>query len=201
MASRQRENSLEAAYRSAADILKAADPESICLRTGVSYYQGCYYVRFLNSEYEIEMADISFTDHSVILIIQVMILHYLTSSGNTQSHGEFINFQQIEGGMFYYHSFQSKALDKLAAYFTGREDEFIPKAEKIGGTRWKGEGYSVRIPVFPKVDLIFQFYPGDEEFPSDGNILFSDIIENFLPVEDIAFLSGYLVNLLGRAGM
>ena len=72
-------------------------------------------------------------------------------------------------------------------------------AAALGGQKWTTGDHSSVIPVFPRIDVVVQIYEGDDEFPAEANILFSDNIVNFLPVEDTAFLGGWVVSALVRA--
>jgi len=53
--------------------------------------------------------------------------------------------------------------------------------------------------VFPRVEAVVVLFKGDEEFPPEANILYKDDIVNFLPLEDVAVLSGLVAGRLKRA--
>lgn len=193
---RQKENSLIVAYDKAAHILKKSEPDNICKKTGTSYEKNRYKIKFMDSIYEIQMPEVSFLNEKVPIIVQVLILHYMTTMENQPVRGEFINFSSIPGGMFYFRSFKQRALDKLISTFEGRPEKLLSSAKSLGGDKWTTGEYSSIIPIFPKINMVVQYYKGDDEFPPEANILFSDSIVNFLPVEDTAFLGGYLAGTL-----
>ena len=194
----QKENSLLVAYTRAAEILKGANPDAICRRTGATYEDGTYGITFLGAVYEIRLPDVVFTREGTPTIVEVLILHYLTTAENKPAGGEFISFSNIPNGMFYFKSFKQRALDKLVSKFGKKPEQLVAAAAVLGGTTWTAGEYSFIIPVFPKVNLVVQLFEADDEFPAEANILFSDNIVNFLPVEDTAFLGGYLVGALAR---
>lgn len=196
---RQMENSLLTAFDRAAGILRKAEPGKICRKTGARFEGNRYSLPFLERECVILMPEVRFTVPELPVILQVLILHYLTGSGERPVRGEFIGFSDIPEGMFYYRSFRKKAVDKLAALF-GQKPELLEQAGTLlGGRKWTAGDYSSRIPVLPEIDMVVQIYRGDEEFPAAANILFSDCIVNFLPPEDTAFLGGWLVRTLAQA--
>lgn len=199
IASRQTDNSLRTAYVKAAEILKNCNPEKICDKTGVLFRESMFVVEFLGIEYEIRMPDVLFSDSDTLLILQVMILHYLTGDEQYEIKDGFINFQGIPGAMFYFHAFKQRVLNKLIGIIGSHQDRLLSAIGKMGGSSWKGDKYSGEIPLFPRIEMVIQYYPADEEFPAGANILFPDNIAAFLPVEDIVFLSGYVVNRLGKA--
>ncbi|MBI9105986.1 MAG: DUF3786 domain-containing protein [Spirochaetales bacterium] len=196
---RQIENSLLVAYDKAACILENAKSGEICRKTGAIFENGTYKIAFLSGIYEISMPEVRFITKGVPIIVQVLILHYLTSMDENPVRGEFISFRGIPGGMFYFKSFQQRALDKLISNFIKRPEELLEAGASLGGKKWITGDYSVVIPVFPKIDMVVQIFKADDEFPLEANILYSDNITNFLPAEDAAFLGGYLVGILSRA--
>ncbi|MEE8440539.1 MAG: DUF3786 domain-containing protein, partial [Spirochaetia bacterium] len=105
----------------------------------------------------------------------------------------------IPNGMFYFKSFKRRALDKLVGKFGKEPETLITAGAVFSGREWTTGDYSSIIPVFPKVEMVVQIHEADDEFPAEANILFSDNIVNFLPVEDTAFLGGYVVGALGDA--
>jgi len=193
---KQVENSLSVAYEKAAVLLRQSSPEKVCETTGARFQKKLYQLVFLNTNYQIQMPRVSFVNHDVPLIVQVLILHYLTARDIPESKGEYINFSTIPGGMFYYKSFKRRAIDRLTALYDREPERLIHTAEKLGGGMWKQGGLSVEIPIFPLCGLVVQYYPGDEEFSCDANILFPENIGKYLPIEDIAFLGGYIVSRL-----
>ena len=196
---KQKENSLLVAYDKAAEILKGAEPELACRKTGATYEDRTYGITFLGKVHEIRMSDVSFLGEGIPTIVEVLILHYLTSMEDRPVKGDFVSFSSIPDGMFYFKSFKQRALDKLVSKFGKKPESLVAAAAALGGTRWTAGKYSSIIPVLPKVDLVVQIHEADDEFPAEANILFSDNVVNFLPVEDTAFLGGYLVGALVRA--
>jgi hypothetical protein len=53
--------------------------------------------------------------------------------------------------------------------------------------------------VFPRIDVIVIIHKGDEEFPPEVNLLFSENINNFLPLEDVSILGGIIAGYLKKS--
>lgn len=194
----QQENSLKVAYKKAAERLRSLDPDEVCTHTGALYDEDLYTVRFLERSYEISLPRVEFRD-KIPLILQVLILHYLTAEHKEVVSTELINFSSIPGGMFYFESFKRRVLDKLVREFGETPELLLKASENVGGGRWEmGNGYLIHL--FPRIDAVVQVYPEDEEFPAAANFLFSGNVGSYLPIEDIAFMGGYAVSSLSRAG-
>ncbi len=193
---RQKKHSLLTAFDRAAHILRIEQSSEICRKTGAVFENSSYKINFIGTDYEIGMPDVRFITPGTITIVQVLILHYLTAIEKQTANGDFINFKGIPDGMFYFKSFQQRVLNKLIETFKECPEKLLKAGKAIGGKKWGIGDYSVAIQVFPRVEMVFQLYPADDEFPADANILYSDNIVNFLPAEDAAFLGGYLVGEL-----
>jgi hypothetical protein len=72
-------------------------------------------------------------------------------------------------------------------------------AARIGGESWQEGDAAARFRLFPKIDAVVVAYDGDEEFPADVSILYSNTIVNFLSLEDVAVLGGDIAGRLTRA--
>lgn len=192
----QKENSLLVAYSKAARLLQESDSGTVCARTGAVFGNSSYKIAFLGTIYEIQMPEVSFITQGIPTIVEVLILHYLTTMEEKPVRGEFISFNSIPNGMFYFKSFQQKALDKVISNFEKTPEKLAAAGAALGGKKWTTGDYSSVIPVFPKIDLVVQIYKGDDEFPAEAYILFSDNIVNFLPAKDTAFLGEYMVSSL-----
>lgn len=195
----QEENSLLTAHANAAALLGDEQPRVVCKRTGALFGDDEYRVEFMGRMYRIGMPGAVFAEPRDITIVEVLLLHYLTTTGNHPAHGDAAGFASIPGAMFYFPSFKRRALDRLISAFGARPDDLGRAAISLGGSRWSTGEYSWSIPVFPRIDVICQIFPGDDEFPPDANLLFTDAVSNLLPIEDTAFLGGYVVGRIIKA--
>jgi len=195
----QEQNSLIVAYERAANALREMDPNVVCGRTGATFNDGVFCVEFLGTSRAIHMPDARFEPAEGPRIVEVLVLHYLTTTGNQSTRGDYLSFGAIPGAMFYLPSFRKRALLKLLQAFGDEPGSLGPAAATLGGGAWATGEFAWVIPVFPRIEIVCQIFPGDDEFPAEANILFPDTIVNFLPIEDIAFLGGYVTGVLIRA--
>lgn len=137
------------------------------------------------------------TDDPLALWEQILVLHYIVSTGEVLEEEEDpIAFSQVPSGAFYDSAFQRRVKNHFLSVFSKNPDLLLPAAEKLGAVRFKGGDIGVRIPVFPKVGLYFSLWKADEEFPADMSLLLSSNIASFLSTEDIAVLGGLVAGKL-----
>ncbi|MDZ4165908.1 MAG: DUF3786 domain-containing protein [Smithellaceae bacterium] len=124
---------------------------------------------------------------------QILVLHYLLAQSETPLTGKTITFRETPSGEFYYGPFLKRAQAPLVKTFGHAPERFLDLAEKAGGQRSSLGAVAVTFRPFPRIPITLILWPGDEEFPPDGNILFDASIGDFLGGEDIALLAGMVV--------
>ncbi len=190
-------------FRLASEELKEANPHRVAKLGGADIDlddrgRPRIKVPFFNREHVVTIGDkidVVCTNDSkeVPLPEKIVILHYLLRADGSKLTGNLINFRQIPDGHFYYSAFQKRATDPLRLTFGGNPKALLDCGIELGATPSKYGDYSIRVGVLPRVPLILVVWKGDDEFPPEASILFDDSIVNYLPVEDIAVISGMTV--------
>jgi hypothetical protein len=148
---------------------------------------------------EITVASLDSTGE-ISLPEQVLILHYLVTTGGEPVKGECIDFRQVPGGGFYWTAFVSRAKKPLLETFGADPDLYLRVAVQLGGMPQDLGDAAAQFQAFPLIPITHVLWRGDEEFPPDASILFDETIPRHLPTEDIAALSGVSVyRLMGAA--
>jgi len=135
-----------------------------------------------------------------------LIFHYLLGawrSSGVKITGDWIAYREVPDGRFYLAAFLKRAKNPLVRAF-GEQPGRLVELAKSGfdsGAFDQGD-HSVILHPLPLVPLALVLWQGDEEFPSDGNILFDRSIASILSAEDIAWLAGMVVfPLVGMSGV
>jgi hypothetical protein len=131
---------------------------------------------------------------------KILLAHYLLTASGEPESGELITFRQIPDGQFYDDAFQRRTRDPLLACFGADLDLFRACAERLGGMPVEAGDCGMLFLVLPRVPVRLVLWRGDDEFAPEAGVLFDSSIRGYLPVEDIAVLSGMLVyRLMGLA--
>ncbi|MDY6972364.1 MAG: DUF3786 domain-containing protein [Thermodesulfobacteriota bacterium] len=153
---------------------------------------------FLNRKVAITWPDLDFSfegsDEEVPIQQQVLLLHYLNGAKGLAPQGEWIAYQEIPDGKFYLDAFLRRAKAPMVQAFGDRPELLVELAEEAYNTTPFDHGdFSVVVQALPVVPVALILWKGDDEFPSEGNILFDRTISDILSAEDIAWLAGMIV--------
>ena len=188
-----------AARKLAVEALSARSFDDICLASGyVSAGDQRIRIPFLDRHYSVSYPGFDFKDESdsektVLIQEQVLILHYLIAGREPQKTDNWISYREIPGASFYFASFVKRAIDPLKNTFGQKPKELEKAAAYLGGKAIGFGDVGLEFCLFPRISLQLILWEGDDEFPSEANILFSNTIGDILSPEDIAWLSGMLV--------
>ena len=159
-------------------------------------------IKYLYSDYHISLKNgfsIEFNPEGLLYLEKVYILHYLISyktQNTVQIKKEFAGYKNLPGGMFYYPAFRKNGPAKILEAFGQEPEKLYASAEKLGGSRENFGDISVKLNIFPKIEMIIVLHKGDDEFPPEVQFLYGSDIINYLGLEDISLLSGVVADKL-----
>ena len=88
---------------------------------------------------------------------------------------------------------------KAAALFDGRLEELKAACDKLGGIQEKrmaGADITCRIPVTHFFPVLLQFWEGDDEFPPNAQVLYTDNFEDGFAPEDRVVAGDILITAI-----
>jgi heterodisulfide reductase subunit C len=192
------ENTQNKAFEKAAEQLRAMNREEICARCGAVKTDSGIEVSFFNETYSISLPDVTFHPSTLNLVSKLLILHYLASTGDDKTTGEYVGFRDLPGGMFYFKTYAKQGPERIARDFGDEPEKIFPIAEKLGGSKASFGDASIRLSVFPLIDVLIVLYEADNEFPTEAYVLFKNDIINYLSLKDISMLIGEVAGKLNK---
>ncbi|HOD14468.1 MAG TPA: DUF3786 domain-containing protein [Spirochaetota bacterium] len=205
----ERQNNYETAFREATDRLKARDIRDVTDRSGaivIASPQGsALLLPFIGEELVITHPDITVTNASgageVPMWEKILALHYLERATGAAPRGEQVAFKQLEGGLAYDTAFQRRTVDLLIKRFGPGLDGMAAAGAAAGGKRSDLGEHALSFRAFPRVEVVFVLWMGDEEFPPSGSVIFDASIADYLSTEDVAVLCNMIaVRIMKAAG-
>lgn len=169
--------------------------QSIALRSGFAQEgENALRATFLNRTYHIAYPDFGFSDAVnpgavVPLQEQVLILHYLKNCRPVVKN-EWVAYREIPGAGFYFGAFVKRAIEPLKKVFGQNLQAFKSAGQRIGATPVEN---GLRFDPLPYAPVQIIVWEGDDEFPSEANILFDTTAGEYLSPEDAAWLASLTV--------
>ncbi|MCL2197157.1 MAG: DUF3786 domain-containing protein [Treponema sp.] len=169
--------------------LSQLKPEDVCEACGARYENGEYILPWLNKERSLSSASVT---------QKILWLHYLTANGAKKMSGQLIAYREVAPALFYEPNFYKRAVKPLVGCFEKETKKLIEIGTALGGQIASHGDASVTINALPYLPLTFIIWKGDDEFPSDGNILFDKTAKTWFAPEDLAVLASAAVyDLIG----
>lgn len=188
------EKNISILLKNKAELLHACD---YC---GAVLKNDCIVLKYLDIDYTVYFDyKLKITPESLSYLERIYLLHYLNSYTNKKLPGlknKFVSYNNLSGGMFYYSAFRKNGPAKILKNFGKEPDKLLSAVYEIGGKKAVYNDISVKINVFPKIDLIIIMYMEDDEFPPEVKFLFNYDITNYLCLEDISLMSGVIAEKL-----
>jgi len=159
-------------------------PEDVCEACGARYENGDYILPWLNREKNLCGASVT---------QKILWLHYLTANGAKKMSGQLIAYREAAPALFYEPNFYKRAVKPFVGCFEKEPEKLIEIGTSLGGKTADHGDASVTINALPYLPLTFIIWQGDDEFPSDGNILFDKTAKTWFAPEDLAVLASAAV--------
>ena len=154
-------------------------------------------IPFLDRVYRVTAPAFDFADEAdpstqIPLQEQVLILHYLLGC---QPHlkQQWVAYREIPGAGFYFGAFVKRAIEPLKKVFGQNAAGLRTAAARLNATPIDTGDSGFRFSPLPFAPIQIIVWEGDEEFPTEANILFDASVGDYLSPEDAAWLASLTV--------
>lgn len=119
----------------------------------------------------------------------VPVLYYLANNESSHISGKWVNYAQLESGLFYSKTIRPQVINPLVENFRSNPGELKTVLKSLGGIKETFKDFSFSLWPLPKFPiLLIARYP-DQEFDFDVNILFDETSCKHLSVDNIKTLT------------
>ena len=186
-----------------ADLFSKADPAEITARTGIPCENNTFRITLLGTDYLIHHPECQIVGggahdapQNLPLPVQTFLIRYLLEGKRIPWQNTWKTFREMPWGELYIKPYTGRVLTRAAFTFGTRLNAFKAACEKMGATPVPNgdagfefdfiEGYKVRILV----------WEGDDEFPPNAQILYSDNFEDGFAPEDRVVTGDILIGCI-----
>ena len=184
------------------NLFKGVDPAEVTARTGVTFDGKTFAIRLLEAEYRISWPEYAIAadreDAFALknLPAQTFMLRYLLEGKAVAARGAYKTFREMPWGELYIQPFTGRCLTRAAFTFGTRVAQFAAAAEKLGGRKLPHGDAAYELELLPGYLMQIIVWAGDEEFPPNSQILYSDNFAEGFAAEDRVVSGDILISVI-----
>ena len=181
-------------------LFRSLDPQEAAQRTGAQWDGSEFTVKLLGREFAISHPDyaIRAVDGGAIppLTTQTFLLRYLLESKRVSWGGEWKTFREMPWGEMYITPYTGRVLTRAAFTFGFRLGAFRAACEKMGGEAVKHGDAGYRFDLVGDYQMQILMWEGDDEFPPNAQVLYSDNFADGFAAEDRVVAGDILITTI-----
>lgn len=187
------------------DQLAILNPQQIAINTAANYFAkevGKAHFRFPYWQEEIIVKvptyqAFSANDQTELGVAhQALILYYFITARPIPLTEKWVSFAELPDGRFYNQAFQAYTGNVLRRHFGNQLERLELAIQKLKGIAVPFADRAFLFWVFPRVPLLLVYWQGDEDFPSNYQILFDACVASYLPTDACAIAGSMLTRKL-----
>ena len=180
-------------------LFRALNPQEVLSRLPDTQWDGAEFtLRLLGREFAIAHPGyaIRALDGGAVppLPTQTFLLRYLLEGKNIKWNGQWKTFREMPWGEMYIQPYTGRVLTRAAFTFGTRIDAFRHAAEKMGAVKLPHGDAGYQFELVPGYQMQLLVWEGDEEFPPNAQVLYSDNFETGFAPEDRVVAGDILIS-------
>ena len=181
-------------------LFSALNPQEAVERTGVKWDGKEFYVNLLGREFAIAhpVYAIRPLDGGVIppLPTQTFLLRYLMESKQVSWSGQWKTFREMPWGEMYIKPYTGRVLSRAAFTFSFKLAAFCAACEKMGAMKLSHGDAGYQFQLVPGYHIQILIWQGDEEFPPNAQVIYSDNFAEGFGAEDRVVAGDILISTI-----
>lgn len=185
-------------------LFEKLDPVEAAQRCGVKYDADTrtFTMRLLYVDYEITWPEFSIrsSDETGIALkslpAQMLLIRYLLEGKASRGSGNFVTYREMPWGDVYIKPFTGRCLTRAAFTFGTRIEAFKAAIDKTPSIPLKNGDAACQLEIMPGYDVRIIVWEGDDEFPPNTQILFSDNFPEAFSAEDRTVVGDIFITYL-----
>lgn len=182
-------------------LFRKLQPEDVTQRLGSVRWDGKeFYVNLLGKEYAISHPNYAIRslagDAVPPLPVQTFLLRYLLESRDVLWEGQWKTFREMPWGEMYIKPYTGRVLSRAAFTFGTRVAAFRAACEKMGAVKLSHGDAGYQFSFVDDYQMQILVWEGDEEFPPNAQVLYSDNFAQGFAAEDRVVAGDILISTI-----
>ena len=182
-------------------LFRALNPQEVLSRLPDTQWDGAEFtLRLLGREFAIAHPGyaIRALDGGAVppLPTQTFLLRYLLEGKNIKWNGQWKTFREMPWGEMYIKPYTGRVLTRAAFTFGTRVNAFRAAAEKMGAVKLPHGDAGYQFDFVGPYRMQIMVWEGDDEFPPNAQVLYSDNFETGFAPEDRVVAGDILISTI-----
>ena len=182
-------------------LFEKLEPMEAVERTGVKWDGKEFFVTLLGVEYAIAHPKYAIRatgteSPSPTLQVQTFLLRYLLEAKQVAWGGQWKTFREMPWGEMYIKPYTGRVLTRAAFTFGTRVDAFRAACEKMGAMVLSHGDAGYQFRLIGGYEMQIMVWEGDDEFPPNAQVIYSDNFENGFSAEDRVVAGDILISTI-----
>ena len=176
---------------------KTTDAHEIAARCALPYDEETHTFTFplLGDTYTISHPDFVVTgERTPTNTERILFLRYLLDGHNAVPGSKYLTYREFPWGEVYNQQFTGRCIGRYAMSYGYKSHLLPPIMEKLPVKAINVSDVGYEITLMPGLTIQFLLWVGDEEFPPNAQILFSDNFRHAFSTEDMANIGDIILN-------
>ena len=183
------------------ELFRKLEPAEATARLSTVKWDGNeFYVNLLGREYAISHpgCEMRALDGSALppIPVRTFLLRYLLESKDVAWSGEWKTFREMPWGEMYIKPYTGRVLTRAAFTFGTRVAAFRAACEKMGAEAVKHGDAGFRFDLIGGYQMQILVWEGDDEFPPNAQVLYSDNFAGGFAAEDRVVAGDILISTI-----
>lgn len=178
---------------------QSGDPAEMAARCNLPWDGRVFTIRLLGQQYLVTHPDLT-SDVFAANPERILFLRYLLDGRAAAPSGKFLAYQEFPWGEVYLQQFTGRCI-KRYAFSYGAKPELLKRImEKLPAKQVSRSDCGWQVELMPGLEIQFLLWLGDDEFPPNAQILFSDNFQYAFTAEDLANIGDIIMNRMKQIG-
>lgn len=176
---------------------KETDAHEIAARCALPYDEESHSFTFplLGDTYTISHPDFVVTgERTPSNAERILFLRYLLDGRCTAPNGQYMTYREFPWGEVYVQQFTGRCITRFAMSYGFKSHLLPPIMEKLPAKAISSGDMGYEVTLMPGLTMQFILWLGDDEFPPNAQILFSDNFRHAFSTEDMANIGDIILN-------
>ena len=189
----------EVPFEHYAELFAKADAKEMAERTGTNFDGEKFYVNLLGEDYTISHPEGVIrrgVEDAAPYNVQTFILRWLLEGKKVSWQGNWKTFREMPWGELYIKPYTGRVLTRAAFTFGFKLEKFRAACEKMGAVAVKHGDAGYQLQLLPGFWMQIMVWEGDDEFPPNAQVLYTDNFEDGFAPEDRVVAGDILITAI-----